>query len=87
MCNQPYWAIAFHSDGSGRGSRRWYRISRIIYADNRCFELYWHPDIKLRGNNLTAVRKAALLSGLKLLAKLYVRMPNGSAGEMIEISK
>jgi hypothetical protein len=43
------WGIAYHSSNSTPRSKRWYRVSRMVYADGGWFELYWHAEVSLRG--------------------------------------
>jgi hypothetical protein len=68
---RPFWAIAFHSDSRAPRAKHWYRVSRMIQADNDVFELYWHPDIGLRGNSLATIRQRARDAGINLAPGVY----------------
>jgi hypothetical protein len=69
--SEPQWAIAYHSNSTSKRARKWYRVSRLILADSIWFELYWHPEPTLRGDNAAALRKSAQAYGLKLLPGVY----------------
>ena len=71
-CNMnpaPFWAIAYHSNSLGPRAVRWYRVSRMIEADDAVFELYWHTDF--RGCNAANVRAAAKAAGVVLATGVY----------------
>jgi hypothetical protein len=65
------WGIAYHSSNSTPRSKRWYRVSRMVYADGGWFELYWHAEVSLRGDNLKELQRKARNYGLDLLPGLF----------------
>jgi hypothetical protein len=67
------WGIAFHSYSNNPNvrSRKWYRVSRLVYADGGWFELYWHPDVNLRGDNLKDIQRKARDHSLNLIPGLF----------------
>jgi len=81
---RPRWAVAYYTNSHSPRARRWYRISRVVYADHRWFELYWHPDTTLRSNDRVAIRKAAVAAGLQPLAGLFTGKSGGGAGELTQ---
>jgi hypothetical protein len=66
-----HWAIAYHSNSHSSRAKRWYRISRMVYADGGMFELYWHPDTSLRSGNLAEIRQRAAAQGLTLMPGIF----------------
>ena len=73
--NVPHWAVSYHTNSSNPRSQKWYRVSRVIKVDGRWFELYWHPDHTLRGNNRAVVRELALAAGIGLLHGTFTQEP------------
>ena len=72
MCEtSARWALAYHTNSRSPRARRWYRVSRMVYVDGGWFELYWHPDTGLRGDNQVFVRRAANTQGLDVLPGLF----------------
>lgn len=65
------WGIAYHSSNSTPRSKKWYRVSRLVYADSGWFELYWHAEPSLRGENLLDLRAKARAYGLDLMPGLF----------------
>ncbi len=65
------WAVAYHTNSHAKRAKRWYRISRIVYADAGFFELYWHPDTSLRGGNVEWLVKIATDQGIALAPGLF----------------
>ncbi len=57
-----HWAIVRHLRGS-----TWYHVSRVCKEDGVLWEMYWHPDIDLRGPSKAAIRALAGDLGLELL--------------------
>lgn len=55
-CASGAWAIAYHANSFSARAKRWYHVSRVVYADGMLFELYWHTDRSLRGGNLKELR-------------------------------
>jgi hypothetical protein len=60
------WCIAYHSDSRSSRAKKWYRVSRMVYADGGWFELYWHSDLNLRRNNVLELRRVADAMGLNV---------------------
>jgi len=80
------WVISFHSNTASPRSKRWYRIVRITFVDGAWFELYWHQDPELRGNNEAALRKKARGYGLDLRKGLFTTPRDYRLGnEMVQI--
>lgn len=50
MC-EPQWAIAYSGSKYQERGRKWYRVVRVIFCDGKWWELYWHSDVTLRGDN------------------------------------
>jgi hypothetical protein len=71
----PQWAIVYHANGDA-SSKRWYRVSRVIEADGKTFELYWHPQTTLRGKNKQELKNKANILGVDLMPVIF-RMING----------
>jgi hypothetical protein len=65
------WGIAYHSNSHSPRARKWYRVTRLIQADGAIFELYWHPDLKLRGGSRMMVWAAAKAAGLDVAPGTY----------------
>lgn len=85
MCT-PQWGIAFFSNSMSRRARKWYRVTRLVHADGKLFELYWHADDSLRGASLAKVRANARNAGLALLPGIYTDAPAPRHGaEMIRV--
>jgi hypothetical protein len=78
------WGIAYHSSGFAPRSKRWYRVSRLMYADGAWFELYWHGDVSLRGENLATVRRVAKSRGLTLATGVFFDKPNPKRGSEMD---
>jgi hypothetical protein len=79
------WGIAYHSNSRNPRARKWYRVARMVYADGGWFELYWHADVNLRGDNLRVVRALAREKNIDLLPGLFCDMRDGATrrgGEM-----
>lgn len=74
MC-EPQWGIAYHSNSNSPRARKWYRVTRLVYADSKWWELYWHSDSTLRGDSLAKLRAAAKHAGLTLLPDLFAEAP------------
>lgn len=75
------WAIAYsHSPRA----KKWYRVSRMVYADSGWFELYWHADLNLRSDDQLDLRVKAREHGLDLMPGLFCDMhsPARRGGEM-----
>ncbi len=56
---------------------RWYHVARVVEADGALWEMYWHPDIDLRGPSKAAIRALAGDLGLELLDDV-LRTPAGN---------
>jgi hypothetical protein len=65
------WGIAYHSNSHSPRARKWYRVSRLVFADGGWFELYWHAEPSLRGDNLKALQHKARDYGLDLIPGLF----------------
>jgi hypothetical protein len=78
--SDPVWAIAYHANSQGKRAKRWYRITRLIYADDAWFELYWHPDCNLRSGNVAELRWLA--PELTLVPGVFHQKKGGRANEM-----
>ena len=77
------WGISYHSISRSPRVRKWYRVARLVFADGGWFELYWHPDTDLRGNNHSKLRRMASLQGITPLPGLFRSCdPAGRGGEM-----
>ncbi len=57
-----HWAIVRYRRGG-----RWYHVSRVCDADGALWEMYWHPDICLRGPTKATIRAYAGDIGIELL--------------------
>ena len=84
---RPFWAIAYHTNSYSPRARRWYRVTRLIEADGKLFELYWHPSESLRGNSLASLRAKAKESGIDLMPGTYTAAQFRSGAEMIRAGK
>lgn len=80
--NIARWAVAYHSNSHSPRARRWYRLTRVVFVDGRCFELHWHPDVNMRGNSLVSMRKTARLAGIEILPGIYRDKRGGLSNEM-----
>jgi hypothetical protein len=69
--NQPFWAIAYHTNSLSPRAVKWYRVSRLIEVDGATFELYWHANLELRGKNVAAIRANAKTTGIDLVPGTY----------------
>lgn len=78
-----FWAIAYHGSRQPR-ARKWYRVSRMIEADGAVFELYWHPDIALRGNSRAKILTDAKVNGIKLAPGIWRDAPSPRNGHRME---
>ncbi len=67
----PFWAITYHTYNLNPRAAKWYRVSRLIEADGAIFELYWNPDLTLRGKSIADIRAAAKASGINLAPDIY----------------
>lgn len=78
------WGIAYHSNNHSPRAKKWYRVSRLVYADGDWFELYWHAEINLRGDNIKVIQRKAREYGLSLLPGLFhdKRPPSRGGSEM-----
>jgi hypothetical protein len=91
--SEPFWAIAYSTNSSSPRAQKWYRVVRVVEADGKLWELYWHtPDadkrVMTRGSNRDQVREAALRAGLKLVAGLYKDAPSPRHGsELVRTSQ
>ena len=79
------WAIAYHTNSSSPRSRKWYRVTRVIRADGKMWELHW-GDSAFASNNYNETRERALNAGLQLLHGIYTAAPSPSKGsELIRV--
>jgi hypothetical protein len=78
------WAIAYHSDSKNARAKKWYRVSRMVYADGGWFELYWHPDVATRGNNVLELRRLAIGMGLEIWPGVFRDKPMARRGNEME---
>jgi hypothetical protein len=76
------WVIAYHTNSHSPRARKWYRVSRVVFTEGRCFELYWHPDQDFRGNDRSAIRKAAIAAGLEPMPGVYRGKRGGTINDM-----
>jgi hypothetical protein len=60
----PHWAITYYTNSRSPRAKKWYRVARVIYIDHKWWELYWHPDITLRGVNRAVLYDTAKARGL-----------------------
>lgn len=67
----PRWGLAYHTNSRSPRAKRWYYIARFAFVDGSWFELYWHPDLTLRGENGPTLRKAANAQGLDVASGLF----------------
>ena len=82
--SEPHWAIAYQSNGLG-SCRRWYRVTRLIYADGHWYELYWHPNnVTMSGKSLAETRHKARALGLDLLPGIYRNCYSPLSGNTME---
>lgn len=66
-----FWAVAFHTNSHSPRARKWYRVSRMVIVDGMTFEIYWHQNANLRGDNLATVRKLAHDANVILAPGVY----------------
>jgi hypothetical protein len=83
MC-EAQWGIAFHTNSHSPRAKKWYRVTRVIQADGKWFELYWHPDIALRSQSRKKIREAALDAGLDLLHGVFHDPPSPRVGNELQ---
>lgn len=53
-------------------------------ADDKLWELHWHPDLHLRGNSRKEIRERALDAGLPLLHGVHARINEPRGGSILE---
>lgn len=74
----PMWGISFYTNSHNPRAVKWYRLSRLIYADGSWWELYWGNQVD-GSNNLKEFRKACLaVPGLNVLAGVFTQDAPGS---------
>lgn len=78
------WGISYHANSYSPRAKRWYRVARFAYIDAGWFELYWHADYQLRGDNVAALRKRAKQNGLDLYPGLFRSMKQPKRGNEME---
>ena len=79
-----HWALCYHTNSYSPRAKKWYYVGRIVKVDGRWFEVYWHHDLKTRGNSKQEVREAAQDAGINLIPGIF-RSPKTVphiAGEM-----
>lgn len=84
MSDLVKWALTYHSYGMSKHAKKWYRVARVAYVDNGWFELYWHEDQTLRGENKTELRKLAKLRGLDLAPGVFCAARPPKRGSELE---
>ena len=83
MC-EPSWAICYHTNSNNPRALKWYYVARVIEADDKLWELHWHPDLHLRGNSRKEIRERALDAGLPLLHGVHARINEPRGGSILE---
>lgn len=84
MCVSPSWAIAYHTNSRSPRALKWYRVTRLVHADGKWFELYWHPDVNYRRNNVQHIRDIAKVNELTLLPGVWRDAPSPRNGPEME---
>jgi hypothetical protein len=86
MPSAPFWALCYHTNSYSPRAKKWYYVARLIVVDGEAFELYWHHDPELRGNNAKELRKrAGETHGLVLIGGIWKSARSETTGHNIMV--
>jgi hypothetical protein len=81
--SKPFWAIVYHTNSSSPRAKKWYHVARVIEADGKLFELYWHENVNLRHDNKKLIRARMKELGIDLSPGIYCDAPSPRIGSVI----
>ncbi len=74
------WALVYTTNSHSPRAKRWYHVGRVVQDEGKWYEVYWHPNVRLRGGNRAKVKDRALDVGVDLLPGLFTDAPSPRQG-------